>query len=222
MHSKSPRFFFLLEGGGGWLRVFSFLFWLMGGFLCHDTLLFWFCLQGRCGGPKIILFFPLESVGHMESTLGANIFGLVCNMVLKVQIYFFCFSLAWVDHMDRTLEINFFWSLVCKEVLFFSLFLFTWVHHTYRKLKIFFGFVNLSMFSWIHWFSIHVNFFLCSFIISSSLCYREKCMLSANRTCLLYGNVLKIKIFTWISANKWAMWTISMLGVCQCVKSGFF
>jgi len=47
-------------------------------------------------------------------------------------------------------------------------------------------------------------------------------MLSANRTCLLYGNVLKIKIFTWINANKWAMGAISMLGVCQCVKSGFF
>jgi hypothetical protein len=61
-------------------------------------------LQGCCEGSKIIFFF----------------------------------SLAWVDHMDNTLEINLFWSLVCKEVLFFSLFLFTWVHHTYRKLKIFF------------------------------------------------------------------------------------
>ncbi len=48
------------------------------------------------------------------------------------------FSLAWVDHMGKTLEINFFKSLVSKEVLFFSFFLFPWVHHIYRKLKIFF------------------------------------------------------------------------------------
>jgi len=33
----------------------------------------------------MILFFPLESVGHMERTLGANIFGLVCKVVVKVQ-----------------------------------------------------------------------------------------------------------------------------------------
>jgi len=144
--------------------VFSFLFWLMGGFSCHDALLFWFCLQGRCGGPKLILFFPLESVGHMERTLGANIFGYFA-MWWRFKFFFF-FSLAWVDHMDRTLEIFIFWSLVCKEVLFFSLFLFTWVHHTYRKLKIFFWlckfinvFMNLLVFHSCEFFSLFFYYF---------------------------------------------------------------
>jgi hypothetical protein len=29
----------------------------MGDILCHDTLLFWFSLQGTCEGPKVVLFF---------------------------------------------------------------------------------------------------------------------------------------------------------------------
>jgi hypothetical protein len=43
--------------------VFSFLFWVMGGFLCHDTLLFWFNLQGGCEGPKIVIII-FTSIGE--------------------------------------------------------------------------------------------------------------------------------------------------------------
>jgi hypothetical protein len=43
-----------LEGLG---CVFFVLFWVMGGFLCYKTLLFWFSLQGVCKGPKVVLFF---------------------------------------------------------------------------------------------------------------------------------------------------------------------
>jgi len=63
--------------------VFSFLFWVLVGFLCHnDTILFWFSLQGGCGDSKKVLFF----------------------------------SLAWVGHMDKTLEVNFCVDLICKVV----------------------------------------------------------------------------------------------------------
>jgi hypothetical protein len=34
---------------------FSFLFCVMGGFSCYDTLFFWFNLQGACEGPKEVL-----------------------------------------------------------------------------------------------------------------------------------------------------------------------
>jgi hypothetical protein len=54
--------------------VFFVLFWVMGGFLCHDTLLFWFTLQGGCEGPKVVLFFSLTWVTHIETTFFFNKF----------------------------------------------------------------------------------------------------------------------------------------------------
>jgi hypothetical protein len=47
-------FFFSMLGQWG-LWVLSFLFCVMGGFLCYDTLFFWFNLQGACEGPKVDL-----------------------------------------------------------------------------------------------------------------------------------------------------------------------
>ncbi len=35
--------------------MFSFLFYVLGGFLCYDTLFFWFNFQGDCEGPKVVL-----------------------------------------------------------------------------------------------------------------------------------------------------------------------
>ncbi len=40
--------------------MFSFLFCVMGGFLCYDTLFFWFNLQGACEGPKVVLLHTCE------------------------------------------------------------------------------------------------------------------------------------------------------------------
>jgi len=64
MHPKGPGFFSFGRG----MRVFSFLCWVsggcemfyflfsvMGGFLCYDTLFFWFNLQAACEGPKVVL-----------------------------------------------------------------------------------------------------------------------------------------------------------------------
>jgi hypothetical protein len=40
--------------------VFSFLFSVMGGFMCYDTLFLWFNLQGACEGPKVVLLHMSE------------------------------------------------------------------------------------------------------------------------------------------------------------------
>ncbi len=46
------------------MSVFSFLFWVMGGFLCHDTLLFLSQVQGGCKDPKVVIFFSLKHDFH--------------------------------------------------------------------------------------------------------------------------------------------------------------
>jgi hypothetical protein len=60
-------------------------------------------LQGGCEGPKVVLFFTLTWISHRERTLEANFcFGLVCNVIVEVQIFKKFFSLAWVGHMAKT------------------------------------------------------------------------------------------------------------------------
>ncbi len=51
-------------GGRGAVSVFSFLFWVMGGILCHDTLLFSCNVQGGCKDPKVVIFFSLKHDFH--------------------------------------------------------------------------------------------------------------------------------------------------------------
>jgi hypothetical protein len=38
----------------------------------RDKLLFWFSLQGGCGGPKRVLFFSHSWVDQMDTTLKEN------------------------------------------------------------------------------------------------------------------------------------------------------
>jgi len=83
-----------------------FFFWKGGG---YDFFLFfiWFSLQGDCEAPKVVLFYSLTWVSHMERTLEAHFcLGLVWKVVVKVQKEFLFFSCTWVGHMDITLEIK--------------------------------------------------------------------------------------------------------------------
>jgi hypothetical protein len=57
--------------------------------------LFWFSLEGGCGGSKKVVFFSLAWVGHMDRTLELEInfcFGLVCKVVVKVWRCFMLFT----------------------------------------------------------------------------------------------------------------------------------
>jgi hypothetical protein len=38
----------------------------------RGKLLFWFNLQGGCGGPKELYCFSVVSIGHMDRTLKVN------------------------------------------------------------------------------------------------------------------------------------------------------
>jgi hypothetical protein len=70
--SKSPmilsfwkgrcQFFLSILGRGrGVVSVFSFLFWVMGVFLCHDKPLLFLCnVQGSCKDPKLVIFISLK------------------------------------------------------------------------------------------------------------------------------------------------------------------
>jgi hypothetical protein len=60
--SICPFYFGCVWWGG--VSVFSFLFWVMGGFLCHDTLLFLSQVQGGCKDPKVVIFFSLKHDFH--------------------------------------------------------------------------------------------------------------------------------------------------------------
>jgi hypothetical protein len=73
--SKSPmilsfwkggcQFFLSILGrgaGAGAMSVFSFLFWVMGVFLCHDKPLLFSCnVQGSCKDPKVVIFISLKA-----------------------------------------------------------------------------------------------------------------------------------------------------------------
>ncbi len=97
--------------------------------------------------------------------------------------------------MDKTLDVNFCFDLVCKVVVEVqrSFILFTYM---YKKLKLFF-FLILSTIFMNSLFSFHVILFLFVLLLLF-LCARERqesCMLSLNRTCLLHGDFLKVQIF---------------------------
>lgn len=164
-------------------------------FLCHCTLLFWLSLQGDCEGPKIVLFFSLTWMSHMERTL-ETIFLFwfrFTRSIVKVQKESYSFHLHELPHMDRTRETNFCFGLVCKVVakvqrssisLLFSC---TCVCHMYWKLKALFWLVNF------------INLFHNFILLIILLCPMERQqshMLSVNKTCLLNGDLQTISIFS--------------------------
>jgi hypothetical protein len=119
-----------------------FFFWKGGGG-CEFFLFFiWFSLRGDCEGPKVVLFYSLTWVSHMERTLRGTLlfwFSLEGSCGGPKRVLFF--SCPRVGHMDITLEINFCLGLVCKvvvEVQRSSIFFFPLrgVCHMYRNLEV--------------------------------------------------------------------------------------
>ncbi len=77
-----PRILFFGKGGGGVIFLICF-FWAIGG--CeHFLFLFW--VMGDCEAPKVVLFFLLTWVSHMERTLEAN-----CGIKLQLK------SIGWMN-----------------------------------------------------------------------------------------------------------------------------
>jgi hypothetical protein len=69
----------------------------MGDILCHDTLLFWFSLQGTCEGPKVVLFLFSYIDVPQVNTRGSSCFSkfstFFMNSLLSFQVILFFFVL---------------------------------------------------------------------------------------------------------------------------------
>jgi hypothetical protein len=83
----------------------------------RGKLLFWFSLQGRCGGPKRVFF-----VHHVDRTLKVNFcFGLVCKVVLEVQRSSIIFTyIMGMPHVQKTRD---FFCFLIKLTFFMNSFL---------------------------------------------------------------------------------------------------
>jgi hypothetical protein len=65
----------------------------MGGFLCHDTLLFWFNLQVGCEGPKIVfMIFTYMGESHQENNRDKLLFWFSLQGGCETPILFFSFD----------------------------------------------------------------------------------------------------------------------------------
>jgi hypothetical protein len=65
-------------------------------------LLFWFSLEGDCGGPKKLHSFHLPLIGHMDRTPEVNFcFDLLCKAVMKVQRSSIVFTYMGAPHVQN-------------------------------------------------------------------------------------------------------------------------
>jgi hypothetical protein len=132
---------------------------------------------------------------HGENTISKSLFWFSLQGGCEGPKRVIFFSIVWVGHVDKTLDVNFCFDLVCKVVVEVqrSFILFTYM---YKKLKLFFLLILSTIFM-NSLFSFHVILFLFVLLLLF-LCARERqesCMLSLNRTCLLHGDFLKVQIF---------------------------
>jgi hypothetical protein len=96
------------------------LFTYMGesdGQYTRGKLLFWFSLQGGCGGPKRVFL-----VHHVDKALKVNFcFGLVCKVVLEVQRSSILFTyIMGMPHVQKTRD---FYCFLIKLTFFMNSFL---------------------------------------------------------------------------------------------------
>jgi hypothetical protein len=142
-----------------WVRVgceyFLFYFWVMGGFLCHDTLLFWFNLQGGCEGLKIvIIIFTYIGESHWQNNRDKLLFWFSFWGACESSIFFFirAICIGWT-HGQNSNFLKKILGLVCKVVVEVQrssiIFVYMGVPHV-RKLEVLFCFSIYHPLSWIH------------------------------------------------------------------------
>jgi hypothetical protein len=152
-----------------------------------------FLFKGGGGCFVVSSFFSIKiGRGWLFGVMIHFCFGLVCKVVVKVQVVLFC-SLTWVSHMKRTVNASFYFGLVCKVVvevqksciLFACLY---WSHGQNPRGKLLF------------WFSLQSGYegskkFYCFHLHGCTTCTKELDVLF----CFLYQHFSQIHYFPFMS-----------------------